>query len=330
MVHKSILVVDDESEMRLALKEVLNRCGYWVTTAENGADALDKFRQNIFNLVITDIKMGKISGMEVFREVKKMAPEIPVVLITAYGSITDAVSAMKEGASDYIVKPFSYDDLEEVVKKTLSIRETEKYHPQQQLHVKNNEKKIISTDPQMLRVLEMAKSVARSKATVLIYGESGTGKELLAHLIHQYSPRKREPFIAVNCAALPDGLLESELFGYEKGAFTGAVAQKKGKFELANHGTILLDEISELPFILQAKLLRILQEEEIDRVGGSKPFAIDVRVIATTNKDLSKEVHENRFREDLFYRLNVIPITLPSLRERKKDIPTSAAFATLR
>ncbi|MDY6843827.1 MAG: sigma-54 dependent transcriptional regulator, partial [Thermodesulfobacteriota bacterium] len=167
---------------------------------------------------------------------------------------------------------------------------------------------------------------ARSKATVLIYGESGTGKELLAHLIHQYSPRKREPFIAVNCAALPDGLLESELFGYEKGAFTGAVAQKKGKFELANHGTILLDEISELPFILQAKLLRILQEEEIDRVGGSKPFAIDVRVIATTNKDLSKEVHENRFREDLFYRLNVIPITLPSLRERKKDIPILTDF----
>jgi len=315
--EKRILVVDDEPSMRMALSESLESCGYAVDTACDGLEALHKFDKYPWDLVITDVRMPKVSGIEVLRQIRSKSPYTPVILITAYGTVNTAVEAMKEGATDFIMKPFSLDELETAVKKifTVSIderraKEKASYSPYQ----------IVTRDEKMLEILKLMRRVAKSKATVLIQGESGTGKELLARYICAHSDRSEQPFVAVNCAAIPANLLESEMFGYEKGAFTGANQRKIGKFELANTGTILLDEISEMDIHLQAKLLRALQESEIDRLGGKTPIPVDVRVIATTNVSIRKAIEEKKFREDLYYRLNVIPVKIPPLRERRGDI----------
>ena len=328
MQAQSILVVDDEPEMRLAVSHALSRSGYSVETAANGFEGLDKFKSEQFNIVITDVKMPDLSGLDVLAEVKKMSPEVPVIMITAYGTINRAVDAMKEGAADYILKPFSFETLKAAVKKL---------GPRPGVRCRNNfievysrsnseKKRIITQDPRLLKITNLAKNVATSNATILILGESGTGKELLASFIHQNSRRATKPYVAINCASLPENLAENELFGHEKGSFTGAETRKLGKFEMANHGTILLDEISEMAMPLQAKLLRVLQEREIDRVGGTKTIPVDVRIIAISNVDLKQAVQKGKFREDLFYRLNVIPFTIPPLRERKDDIPLLASY----
>lgn len=321
MEGQSVLIVDDEPDMRMALSHALTRSGYHVDTASSGLEGLEKFKEDKHNLVITDMKMPEISGMEVLAGVKKICPMVPVIMITAYGTINKAVEAMKEGASDYILKPFSSGALEEALEKAWKSINSNGRSDKRDPETRPTEKKIITQDSELGRIVDLAESIAPSNATALILGESGTGKELLAFHIHQNSGRSGGAYVAVNCAALPENLAESELFGHEKGAFTGADIKKPGKFELANHGTILLDEISEMPMNLQAKLLRAIQEKEIDRVGGSRPIPIDARIIATSNIDLKEAVHKGSFREDLFYRLNVIPLTMPPLRERKGDIP---------
>ncbi len=312
-----ILVADDDPQMQLAIKASLSRAGYDVVIAGDGKSALDTFDQATFDLVITDQRMPELTGQELMAAIQTRSSTVPVVMITAHGTITQAVEAMQLGAADFITKPFSAEDLQRVVERVLSV-ENKNFRKEGKKSSKG--RAIVTNDPLMIRVLEVAEAVARSDATVLVAGESGTGKELIARLIHASSPRAHQPFVAVNCAALPETLLESELFGHEKGAFTGAQARKIGKFELAHGGTILLDEISEMDLPLQAKLLRVLQEREVDRVGGREPISIDVRVVATTNRKLEDAVAQGLFRADLYYRLNVIPITLPPLRERKSDI----------
>ena len=314
-----ILVVDDDASMRLALKEALTRKGYTVVLAEDGREAIEKFKELPSRMVISDMKMPGLDGLEVLKEIKRLSPQTPVLLITAFGTIQKAVEAVKEGAVDFILKPFTLESLETTVEKAL----------REQAILDEFESKgrvMLARDPRMRKIISMAMIVAESDATVVISGESGTGKELLARFIHSQSQRKDRPFVAVNCASIPDGLLESELFGHEKGAFTGAMHQRIGKFEQANTGTILLDEISEMDLKLQAKLLRVIQEREVERLGGKTPIPLDLRIIATTNRDLKKEVREGRFREDLFYRLNTFPIHLPPLRERKEDIIHLATY----
>ncbi len=316
-MDENILVVDDEPQMLIAINETLRRKGYAVTTAGSVMEALCRLKERYYHLVLTDMRMPEMSGMDLLKKIKSLSPQTPVVLLTAYGTIQNAVDAMRHGAFDYLLKPFSSEALERVVRRALDS------NPQR------NEKPahtIITQDPAFSHTLELAGQVAASEATVLIEAESGTGKELLARMLHQKSDRSKNDFIAVNCAALPENLLESELFGFEKGAFTGAVSSKPGKFELANGGTLLLDEIGEMAPILQAKLLRVLQEKEVDRIGGRTPVSIDVRIIATTNRDLQELVHSGGFRQDLYYRLNVVRLTIPPLRERCGDIPLLADF----
>jgi len=317
MKKKNILIVDDDQAMRLALSESLESCGYEVEAVENGRDALDLFRKRTFNLVVTDMRMPGMTGIEVLKGVKKMSSDIPVILITAYGTVSIAVEAMKEGAAEFIMKPFSLDDLEAVVKNVLNTSEMDKAQKQEVIHTAPS---IITKDLKLISILDMLRNVAKSKSGILIQGESGTGKELLSRHVHQHSNRRNKPFVAVNCAAIPHNLLESEMFGYEKGAFTGASQRKLGKFELANSGTLLLDEISEMDIHLQAKLLRGLQESEVDRVRGNAPIPIDVWMIATTTTDLAIAIDNKTFRRDLYYRLNVIPVKIPPLRERNGDI----------
>ena len=301
----NVLVVDDDNHMRIALKESLGRAGYSVSVAEDGKEALDEIERRIFDLVITDVKMPHVSGIDLLNHIKESRPFMPVILMTGYGTVQDAVKVIKEGAYDYIQKPFNTDTLYGIVKRALG--------------VKNG--KIVYASRVMKEILLKAERVAKSDATVLVLGESGVGKEVISRYIHENSDRHDKSFVAVNCAALPETLLESELFGYEKGAFTGAFARKLGKFELADKGTILLDEITEMDPRLQAKLLRVLQEKEIEVIGSKYPKQVNVRVIATTNRNINKYVDEGKFREDLYYRLNVFPITVPPLRERKEDIP---------
>lgn len=320
--EERILVVDDDPSMRTALMESVRRLGYEVLGAVDGADALERVGRFRPWLVLTDLKMPRMSGLELSKELKARAPQAAIVLMTAYGTVETAVEAMKHGASEYLLKPFSMDLLERVITNLKEGRETEG-GVVPSLGTADN-RAILTQDPGMARLLSTLEGVAASQATVLINGESGTGKELLARFIHSRSPRAHRPFIAVNCAALPDGLLESELFGHERGAFTGALIRKIGKFEMAHTGTLLLDEIGEMTMGLQAKLLRVLQEREVDRVGGREPVPVNIRVIATTNRTLYREVEQNRFREDLYYRLNVFPVTLPPLRERLADIPMLA------
>jgi DNA-binding NtrC family response regulator len=317
-----LLIVDDDQSMRAALYESLSSCGYEVETAENGADALVKFKEGQFAVVVTDMRMPKMSGMDVLRGVKKISPKTPVILITAYGTVNTAVEAMKEGAAEFIMKPFSLDDLEFAVKNVLAARSETK---EDKADCEAGEslypvREIITRDKKILAILDMLKNIAKSKSSFLIQGESGTGKELFARYIYRYSNRRDMPFVAVNCAAIPVQLLESEMFGFEKGAFTGAAIRKLGKFELANGGTLLLDEISEMDVQLQAKLLRVIQEAEVDRLGGKMPIPIDVRIIATTNADLQYRIAQKTFRSDLYYRLNVIPVLVPPLRERNGDV----------
>jgi DNA-binding NtrC family response regulator len=309
---KDVLVVDDEQQMLVAIHETLKRKGYSITTASNGWEALGKLRSRFFQAVITDVRMPELDGMGLLKEVKRVSPATPVIMLTGHGTVRDAVQALKEGAFDYLMKPFSAQQLLEVVFKA-----TERVPDDED----KQSARILTRDSKMKQVLGLASQAALSDATVLIEAESGTGKELLAQFIHCCSSRRERPFVAVNCAALPEELLESELFGHEKGAFTGAIQKKPGKFELADGGTILLDEIGEMSPLLQAKLLRVLQERQIDRVGGLNSIPVSVRVIATTNRNLRELISAGRFREDLYYRLNVIPLCIPPLRDRKADIP---------
>jgi DNA-binding NtrC family response regulator len=316
-MQEELLVVDDEPQMLIAINETLQRSGYCITTAGSGMEALRRLKEKYYRLVITDMRMPEVSGLDLLRKVKNLSPQTPVILLTAYGTVQNAVDAMRDGAYDYLLKPFSSESLENAVRKALNSVP------------KKNEKAshaIITQDREFSRTIEQAGQAACSNATVLIEAESGTGKELLARMIHLRSPRSSGAFIAVNCAALPESLLESELFGFEKGAFTGANTSKPGKFELANRGTLLLDEIGEMAPILQAKLLRVLQEKEVDRIGGKAPVEIDVRVIATTNRDLQALVRKEDFREDLYYRLNVVRLSIPPLRKRPDDIPLLVDF----
>jgi len=332
MSVRAILVADDERHLRSALFTALTRLGHAVELAENGQEAVNKFQSQKFDLVITDLRMPALDGMGVLKAVKKLSPVTPVIMMTGYGSVETAVEAMRERAQDFILKPFPTGVIEEAVNRALAgtAGGTAAGDPAPTAKAAGpakapgGDRPLITQNLRMKRLLDLAKSVAASPATVLLQGESGTGKELLARYIHQHSGRGEGAFVAINCASLPESLLESELFGHEKGAFTGAVTRKQGKFELADGGTILLDEISEMDLALQAKLLRVLQEGEIDRVGGKEPQKIDVRVIATTNRNLKAWVEAGNFRADLYYRLNVIPFYIPALKERLDDVPLLA------
>ncbi|MBI5427130.1 MAG: sigma-54-dependent Fis family transcriptional regulator [Nitrospinae bacterium] len=327
---RRILIVDDESEMRIALNTALKRGGYQLDSAENGQEALRKLEGAAFDLVITDVRMPRMTGLELLRAVKEISPRTGVIVMTAYGDIDNAVETMKAGAFDYLLKPFSAEVLDSAVSRAF-MSQAERLPAQaataeQPSRPATAERRIVTANKEMQKLLEFVEKVAYSKSTVLIIGETGTGKELFARYIHQCSLRSERPFHAVNCAALPEGLLETEMFGHEKGAFTGATSRKEGKFELAHKSTLLLDEIAEMSPPLQAKLLRVLQEHEVDKVGGREPIPVDVRVVAATNCDIRKKVQNKEFREDLFYRLNVIPLKVPPLRERKEDIPVLADY----
>jgi len=322
MSDRCILVVDDDPLMRDFLCEALKRKGYSEEGVEDGRTALDKIRRKRYDLIITDLKMPNMDGMKVLEGAKRIAPDIDVVVITAYGTIPNAVKAMKKGAYDYITKPVSVDQIELVVEKALERQRLicENRYLRSELEKRQSFDKMLGTSAEMRKVFDIIEMAAPTKATILIQGESGTGKELVANAIHRCSLVREGPFIKVNCGALPEGLVESELFGHEKGAFTGAIRRSKGRFELANGGTILLDEISEISPPVQVKLLRVLQDGEFERVGGEETLRVDVRVVATTNRDLNEELEKGRFRKDLFYRINVVPINLPPLCRRKVDI----------
>jgi DNA-binding NtrC family response regulator len=308
------LIVDDDIQMLSALEAALTNRGHEVRTASNGSAAAAELRSFRPRAIITDLRMPTMDGLELLAHVRKTTPELPVILLSAYGTVPTAVQAIQNGATDFLVKPFSQDELDRVIERL----------PAEHVEPARGKRHMVTQNAGMKTVLDDAAQAARTDATILVEAESGTGKELLARWIHSQSVRKNGPFVAVNCAALPDSLLESELFGYEKGAFTGANTLKPGKFELAQNGTILLDEIGEMAPMLQAKLLRVLQEHEVDRVGGRKPVPISVRVIATTNKNLRKLISKGQFREDLYFRLNVVPLRIPPLRERKDDIEVLA------
>jgi len=323
MAVESILIADDEPLVQDLLSEVLKREGYQVTLVKDGYSALKKIQESYFDLVITDVRMPKIDGLTLLKKVKELSPATSVIVITAYGSIDDAVEAMKRGACDYLTKPILPDQIKILIQKVCQYQDLLRENRYLRSEINNlyTSSQLIGESPLMKEVYKMIAKAAPTKSTVLIYGETGTGKELVARAIHYTSLRRKKPFIKVNCAALPEELLESELFGYEKGAFTGAIEKKEGRFELAHTGTLLLDEISETSPGFQAKLLRVLQEEEFERVGGTKTIKVDVRIIATTNINPREAVEKGKLREDLYYRLNVIPIYLPPLRERRGDIP---------
>ncbi|KAF0157194.1 MAG: response regulator [Syntrophaceae bacterium] len=314
-----ILIVDDELNMRLVLAAMLKREGYEVASAADGSEALQILKSGRIAAVITDLKMPRIDGMELLHRVSQEYPEVPVIMITAHGTVATAVEALKKGALDYITKPFELEDLKNIVSKaikTRNLKENEFLLPPEEIERAD----IIGSSPSTLDLFDAIKRVAPTTTTILINGETGTGKELVAEAIHRNSPRKNNPMIKINCAAIAETLMESELFGYEKGAFTGAAVTKPGKFELAHKGTLFLDEVVEIPRDMQVKLLRVLQEQEFERVGGLKTIKVDVRFIAATNRNLMQSVQNGSFREDLFYRLNVFPISVPPLRERKDDI----------
>ena len=312
---REVLVVEDDAGMRTALEISFLRHGWRVDTANGASDAMMKFRRAKHALIVTDIRMPDGDGFGVMREARALAPRTAVILLTAFGSVPDAVTAMRNGACDYLVKPVSFEQLEHAAQEILARSQVADCEPGQ----------LVGHSPALLRTLDRVRQVAGIDADILIQAESGTGKELLARMIHRLSPRRDHPFIAVNCAAFPETLLESELFGYAKGAFTGATSAKPGKFELAHGGTLLLDEVGELPLLLQPKLLRALQEREFDRLGDTRLVKVDIRVIATTNRPLETMVKDGSFRADLYYRLNVIPLSLPALRERPEDLAELAA-----
>jgi two-component system, NtrC family, response regulator AtoC len=318
-----ILIVDDEEQMRELLTKVLEKNGYQVTAAGDGTQALALLEKEPVDLVVTDVRMPGLGGMEALKAIKELNPDIVVIIMTAFGSIDQAVQAVKEGAYDYINKPFKIDEMLLTIRKALDERRLrhEVSVLRHELRTRYHFENLIGKSRAMQEVFSLIEQVAGSRSTVMIYGKSGTGKELVAKAVHYNSQRASKPFVAVNCAAIPSELLESELFGHEKGSFTGAIATKVGKFEMATGGSLFLDEVGSMRLDLQAKILRALQEREIERVGGTRTIKIDVRVIAATNRDLKKAVEEGTFREDLYYRLNVVPITLPPLRQRRDDIP---------
>jgi DNA-binding NtrC family response regulator len=316
--ESSVMVVDDEPGIRTALRANFLRHGWRVETASGVRDAIRNLEGREFDLVVTDMRMPDGSGMEVMRAARRSSPTTAVILLTAYGSVPDAVSAMRDGALDYVTKPIPFDQLQAMA---AQVMQRAKLAP---VEDGGMSAAIVGQSPLLLRALQRARAAASTGADVLIEAESGTGKELLARFIHDSSDRGGKPFVAVNCAAVPETLLESELFGHGRGAFTGAVATRPGKFELADEGTILLDEIGEMPLNLQPKLLRALQEREFERLGEGRPVHVDIRVIATTNVSLAEMVERGQFRADLYYRLNVIPLSLPALRDRRDDIPVLA------
>ena len=319
-----ILVADDEPNLRRVLVAILRREGYDVVQAADGADAIDALGQPV-DVIITDLKMPRVDGMEVLRHASTHHPAVPVIMITAFGTVDNAVAAVKAGAFDYIEKPFEQEQIRIIVNKAvkqahLSRREARAL-PAIEGAGMRGEFGLVGLSPEMQSIYSIIKKVADTPSTVLITGESGTGKELVAKALHEHSSRKGGPFIKINCAAIPKTLMESELFGYEKGAFTGATSSKPGRFELADGGTLFLDEIGEIPVEMQVKLLRAIQESEFERVGGIKTIKVDVRLITATNRDLEREIKEGNFRDDLFYRLNVVPLAIPPLRQRSDDIP---------
>jgi DNA-binding NtrC family response regulator len=312
-----VLIVDDELNIRRVLAAMLAREGYEVTTAGNGEQALAVLQKAPVHVVVTDLVMPGMSGLKLLERVGVEFPDVPVIMITAHGTVDSAVQALKAGAFDYITKPFEQEELKKVIAKATRAHELER----QNVHGSPAPAQLVGVSAPMRQIYEIVGKVADSPSTVLISGESGTGKELIARELHRNSSRRDKPLIKVNCAAIPKDLVESELFGYEKGAFTGAVGSKPGRFELADGGTLFLDEIGEIPVEMQVKLLRALQESEFERVGGIKTLRVDVRLIAATNRDLKQLIADGRFREDLYYRLAVVPISLPPLRDRKDDVP---------
>jgi two-component system NtrC family response regulator len=324
----SILIVDDEPNYLIVLSELLRDEGFEVFTAANGREGLQIVRDVDLDIVITDMQMPEMDGMQLLRHIKEINRELPVLMITAYAEVEKAVAAMQAGAFSYLAKPFSNDELIVVIQKAAQhyalVRENTRLRSE--IRGRAGFSGMVGKNPRMLQVYELIEKVAPTPASVLISGESGTGKELVAKAIHMNSPREDQAFITVNCAALAETLLESELFGHEKGAFTGAVAMRKGRFELADGGTIFLDEVGEIPLAVQSKLLRVLQEKSFERVGGTKTLTVNVRIISASNRDLKEEVMHGRFREDLFYRLNVIHVSLPALRERMDDMPLLVDF----
>jgi DNA-binding NtrC family response regulator len=323
---KRILIADDEINIRRVLEAILKRDGYEVVTAANGEEALARMGRGI-HTVITDLKMPGLDGMGLLKKLAADHPDVPVVMITAHGSVENAVEAVKLGAFDYVEKPFDQEQIRQVVAKALKTHAFSRRDPspEQPAGTTPGRFRLVGDSPAIRHIYAIIEKVANTPSTVLITGESGTGKELIARALHENSARHQGPFIKINCAAIPKTLMESELFGYEKGAFTGAVGAKPGRFELAHGGTLFLDEIGEIPVEMQVKLLRALQESEFERVGGIRTTRVDVRLVAATNRDLEKEIEAGRFRKDLYYRLNVVPIVLPPLRDRKSDIPVLCA-----
>lgn len=320
---RRVLIVDDEKNMRWVLGEALRAEGYEIAEASDGKEALEKVSESVPDLMVLDHKMPAPDGMEVLRRIRAKGMSFPIIMLTAHGNVQTAVEAMKAGATEYLTKPFDLEELKLVIEKALRTSElaAEVERLRAEVGKQYDIEGIVAGSPSMLSVLETVKKVAPTNATVMIYGESGTGKELIARAIHQLSDRAQRPFVSVSAGALPETLLESELFGYEKGAFTGAMQAKPGRFELANGGTIFLDEIGDISPAVQVKLLRVLQERVFERLGGTRSIEVDVRVVAATNRDLQELIAAGAFREDLYYRLNVVPITLPPLRERPEDIP---------
>jgi DNA-binding NtrC family response regulator len=323
MEQYKILVVDDEEIMRSSMSEWLKEEGYLVKTAENGYLALELARKESFDLAIIDLKMPGMDGIEVLKHLKALYPKIPAIIITAYATIDSAVIAMKEGATDYVVKPFDLEEISLIIRRLIEHQKLikENVRLRRELTKRYRFQDLIGKSSEILKVFEMIKTVAPTKSTILIRGESGTGKELVARAIHELSPRKKGPFVPVACGAMPESLLEAELFGYEKGAFTGAVSQYKGRIETANGGTLFLDEIGDISPKTQVDLLRFIQERELRRIGGKEILKVDARIISATNKNLNEMIKNGEFREDLYYRLNVITIELPPLRSRRQDIP---------
>jgi two-component system response regulator PilR (NtrC family) len=327
MIKDKILVADDEKSMREFLDIMLKKEGYKVTLASNGEEVTKLIEKDIFDLALVDIRMPRQDGITALKKIKSISPETVVIMITAYASAETAIKAMKEGAYDYITKPFKIDEIKLIIQNALEKRHLQKENlllkkvVRDRYHFEN----IIGQSSKMLELYDLLEKVAPTKTNILITGESGTGKELAAKAIHYNSSRKDKPFVTLNCGAIPESLIESELFGHMKGAFTDAISTKKGLFEVADEGTLFLDEISELPLMMQVKLLRVLQDREFKRVGGTEDIRVDVRIISATNKDIEEAVREKQFREDLFYRLNVIQIKIPSLRDRKEDIPLLAS-----
>ena len=320
MAKTKLLLVENDVKDRSMISKLFIESGLHVCTAKDGISAFEEIAKNDYDLIITELNLPQMNGLELLKRVKQFNESLPVIFISSNAMVSEAVEAMKLGAHDFYLKPLTLK-MSEIIASQIS----DNLHLTDGDH-RNGKFEIITKNMEMRRLLEDAREIADSQASIFIQGESGTGKELFARFIHNHSIRRDRPFVAVNCAALPETLLESELFGHEKGSFTGALTRKKGKFEIANHGTLLLDEITEMDTRLQSKLLRVLQEKEIDRVGGINPIPVDIRIIATTNRDIEKQIKDERFREDLYYRLSVIPLNLPPLRERIDDIPLLAKY----